>query len=69
MPKNKTVEIRMYNIDIQTNFIIPGTKLNYWPEKKNEYGVTHNFLVLDGRQLNYIVKLAEGKSSNASLEI
>ena len=31
----------------------------YVSENKNEHGVTHNFQVLDERQLKYILKLAE----------
>ena len=46
-------------LDIQTNIIIPGIKLRFLPTKKNEYGTSELFQVLDEKQLQAISKLAE----------
>ena len=57
--ENKTVEIKMDTLDLQTNIIIPGIKL-IWLSNKNEYGTSQLFQKLDEKQLEYIFKLAEG---------
>ena len=59
MPKNKTdnktVEIKMDTLDIQTNIIIPGIKLKSLATKKNEYGTNQLFQVLGEKQLRYFL--------------
>ena len=63
MPKtkseNQTLEIEMDTIDIQTDTIISGIKLKSLCTKRNEYGTKQLFQVLDEKQLEDILKLAE----------
>ena len=57
MPKNKTdktVEIKMDTLDIQTNIIIPGMELEFL-FAKNEYGTNQLFQVLDEKQCQLIL--------------
>ena len=46
MPKSKTVEIKMNQLDIET-YIISGIKLKFLSTVKNDYGKTNLFQVLD----------------------
>ena len=50
MPKNKTdnktVEIKMGTLDVQTNIIVPGIRLKSL-STKNEYGTSQLFHVLE----------------------
>ena len=66
--ENKTVEIKMDNIDIQTNIIIPGIEFKFLSTKQNEYGTSQLVQVLDEQQFQYIFKLAE-EILNTCLEI
>ena len=73
MPKtksdNRTVEIKMDTIDIQTYTIISGSTLNLLPTKKNDCGTDQLFQVLDGKQLEYIFQISRIESLKAGLEI
>ena len=52
--ENKTVEIKMGTLDIQTNIIIPGMELEFL-FAKNEYGTNQLFQVLDEKQCQLIL--------------
>ena len=49
----------MGTLDVQTNIIIPGIKLEFYL-RNNGYGTSQLFQVLDEQQLQHICKLAEG---------
>ena len=57
--QNKTVEIKMDTLDVQTNVIISGIELKCVFIKKSEYGTNQLCQVLDEKQLQCIIKLAE----------
>ena len=60
-PKQPPDDIQMAsNTDIK---IIIGTKLQYLPEKINEYGINHMFQLLDETPLNELIELEDMKNN------
>ena len=59
MPKSKSVDIKINQLDVQTDIVIPGIKLKFLSAKKNDYGENNLFQVFGEKQLQYIFELAE----------